>query len=67
SVAAGLDPETARQWTIAREVENAVAYAGKAGHEADLARSLWVASTLAGKTLDGLPPAHALPAPGEAA
>ncbi|ADX72573.1 streptomycin 6-kinase [Pseudarthrobacter phenanthrenivorans Sphe3] len=67
SSAAGLDPEAARQWAVVREVANALAYAGKPGHRGDLARSLWVASTLAGRTLDGLPPAHALPEPGQAA
>jgi streptomycin 6-kinase len=66
SSAAGLDPDVARQWGIAREVENALAYAGKPDHRGDLARSLWVASTLAGRTLDGLPSAHLLPEPGEA-
>jgi len=66
SAAAGLDPDVARQWGIAREVENALAYAGKPDHRGDLARSLWVASTLAGSTLDGLPSAHVLPEPGEA-
>lgn len=66
SSAAGLDPDVARQWGIAREVENALAYAGKPNHGGDLARSLWVASTLAGKTLAGLPSAHRLPEPGEA-
>jgi streptomycin 6-kinase len=65
SLAAGLDPEAARQWSIAREVENALWYAGKPAHGGDLARSLWVASTLAGRTLDGLPAAHDLPGPGE--
>jgi streptomycin 6-kinase len=67
SLAAGLDPEAARQWSIAREVENALWYAGKPAHGGDLARSLWVASTLAGRTLDGLPAAHDLPGPGESA
>lgn len=66
SIAAGLDPETARQWSIAREVENALWYAEKPGHGGDLARSLWVASTMAGKVLEGLPRAHDLPGPGEA-
>ncbi len=65
SAAAGLDPDVARQWAVAREVANALWYAGKPGHRGDLARSLWVASTLAGRTLEGLPPAHALPEPGE--
>jgi streptomycin 6-kinase len=66
SSAAGLDPDVARQWGIAREVANALAYGGKPDHRGDLARSLWVASTLAGRTLDGLPSAHRLPGPGEA-
>jgi streptomycin 6-kinase len=66
SMAAGLDAEVARQWSLAREVDNALSYASKPGHGGDLARSLWVASTLAGRTLEGLPPAHALPEPGQA-
>ena len=66
SSAAGLDPDAAREWGVAREVANALWYAGKPGHRGDLARSLWVASTLAGRTLEGLPPAHALPEPGQA-
>ncbi|MEW9873697.1 aminoglycoside phosphotransferase family protein [Arthrobacter sp. HS15c] len=66
SEAAGLDSEVARQWGVAREVENALSYAGRPHHEGDLARSLWVASTLAGRTMDGLPSAHSLPEPGQA-
>ena len=66
STAAGLNSETARQWAVAREVENALCYASMPRHQGDLARSLWVASTLAGRTLDGLPPAHDLPEPGQA-
>jgi streptomycin 6-kinase len=66
SNAAGLDPEAARQWSLTREVRNALWDAGKTGHEGDMARSWWVASTLAGRTLDGLPAAHDLPAPGGA-
>ena len=65
--AAGLDAEVARQWSLAREVENALWYAAKPRHEGDLARSLWVASTLAGRTLPELPAPHELPVPGEAA
>ena len=65
SVAAGLDPEVARQWSLAREVDNAQHYTSRPGHAGDVARSLWVASTLAGRTLDGLPAAHDLPEPGE--
>lgn len=64
STAAGLDPEVARQWGVAREVENALWYAAK-GHRGDLARSLWVASTLAGHTLADLPHPHTLPEPGQ--
>ncbi|NYD79336.1 aminoglycoside phosphotransferase family protein [Arthrobacter cupressi] len=67
SNAAGLDPETARQWSLTREVQNALWSAAKPGHDGDLARSLWVASTLAGRTLEGLPAAHELPEPGGAA
>lgn len=67
SVAAGLDPEVARQWSLAREVENALHYSSRPGHGGDMARSLWVASTLAGRTLDGLPAARDLPEPGEGA
>ena len=65
SIAAGLDAGVAEQWSIAREVENALWYAAKPGHGGDLARSLWVASTMAGRTLDHLPRAHDLPDPGE--
>ncbi|MDQ4045897.1 MAG: aminoglycoside resistance protein, partial [Actinomycetota bacterium] len=67
STAAGLDEEIARQWSLVREVDNALHYASRPGHEGDLARSLWVASTVAGRTLDGLPAPHALPEPGHAA
>ncbi|WP_160666787.1 aminoglycoside phosphotransferase family protein [Pseudarthrobacter sp. ATCC 49987] len=66
SLAAGLDADVARQWGLAREVDNALGYAAKPGHEGDLARSLWVASTLAGRTLPELPTPHGLPAPGDA-
>jgi streptomycin 6-kinase len=64
AASAGLDAEIARQWSIVREVGNALSYAAKPGHEGDLARSLWVASTLAGRTLSHLPHPHALPEPG---
>jgi len=60
--AAGLDPETAREWAVAREVDNALDYL-QDGAAGDAVRSLWVASTLAGSTLPDLPAAHALPAP----
>ena len=67
STAAGLDPEAARQWSLAREVDNALGYASQPGREGDLVRSLWVASTLAGRALPGLPAAHDLPVPEPAA
>jgi len=66
SASAGLDAEVARQWSLAREVENALSYASRPHHNGDFSRSLWVASTLAGRTLPGLPAAHDLPEPGEA-
>lgn len=64
SAAAGLDEEAARQWAVVREVENALWYSSRPGLQGDLARSLWVASTLAGQTLEDLPAAHDLPEPG---
>jgi streptomycin 6-kinase len=67
SATAGLDAEAARQWSLAREVDNALWYASKPRREGDVLRSLWVASTLAGRTLPGLPAAHDLPVPGTAA
>ncbi|WP_051299091.1 aminoglycoside phosphotransferase family protein [Arthrobacter castelli] len=60
--AAGLDPELARQWSLVREVENALSYYDD-GHPGDAQRSLWVASSLAGKHYPGLPAAHDLPNP----
>lgn len=57
---AGLDFDVAVQWSIAREVENALWYFAKTDHGGDAQRSLWVASTLAGKTLANLPAAHSL-------
>jgi streptomycin 6-kinase len=48
-------------------VDNALAYASAARREGDVLRSLWVASTLAGRTLPGLPAAHDLPLPRTAA
>nr|WP_246279732.1 aminoglycoside phosphotransferase family protein [Psychromicrobium silvestre] len=58
--AAGLDAEVARQWTIAREVENALLYASRRDHQDDLNRSLWIGSTLAGRTIPDLPHPHLL-------
>lgn len=51
---AGLDPEAARGWAVLREVENALWYAERRGHEGDLERSLWVASALCSRLLPGL-------------
>lgn len=60
--AAGLDVELARQWSLVREVENALSYYDD-GDTGDAQRSLWVASALAGKPYPGLPSAHELPGP----
>ena len=60
AMAAGLDPEAARAWAVLREVENALWYAAKPGHQGDLERSLWVASALCSRLLPGLPAAHEL-------
>ncbi|WP_426006801.1 aminoglycoside phosphotransferase family protein [Paenarthrobacter sp. NyZ202] len=65
SRAAGLDAEAAREWSLLRETANALWYAAKPAHSGHLARSLWVASTLAGKTLGGLPAVRDLPDPGD--
>jgi streptomycin 6-kinase len=40
---------------VLREVENALWYAERPGHEGALARSLWVASSLCSRPLPGLP------------
>lgn len=58
--AAGLEEDLATQWSVVREVENALWYLAQPGHSQDAQRSLWVASTMAGKTLPGLPSAHNL-------
>ncbi len=58
--AAGLDEDLAAAWAVVREVENALWYLENSGHSGDAQRSLWVASTMAGKTLPGLPSAHEL-------
>lgn len=60
SQAAGFDEVLAMQWTVVREVENALHYFEATANSADAQRSLWVASTMAGKTLPWLPRAHAL-------
>lgn len=59
--AAGLDEELAVGWTVVREVRNALSYLGH-GRTGDAQRSLWVASSVLGRTLDGLPPVGELPA-----
>jgi streptomycin 6-kinase len=61
SAAAGLDTELAHGWTVVREVRNALSYLGH-GLTGDAQRSLWVASSVLGRTLDGLPPVTGLPA-----
>ncbi|WP_342022139.1 aminoglycoside phosphotransferase family protein [Arthrobacter citreus] len=44
--AGGLDPETARQWSVLREVDNCLDY-NRDGKRKDAERSAWVAATLA--------------------
>lgn len=58
---AGLDSDVSAQWAVLREVENALTYL-KEGSKEDFERSLWVASTMAGQTLKGLPSAAELKA-----
>ncbi len=60
ALAAGLDAELAHGWTVVREVRNALFYLGH-GLTGDAQRSLWVASSVLGRTLDGLPPVSGLP------
>ncbi|MHA7305025.1 aminoglycoside phosphotransferase family protein [Arthrobacter sp. TMN-49] len=60
ATAAGLDPDLAVQWSVVREVENALCYLEEPGSRGDALRSLWVASTMTGKTLPGLPEAQQL-------
>lgn len=45
--AGGLDPELARQWSVLREVTNALEYT-RAGQRTDAERSVWVAGAIAG-------------------
>ena len=61
SRAAGLDAELAVGWTVVREVNNALWYLGD-GRADDARRSLWVASSVLGRTLDGMPAAGDLKA-----
>ncbi len=60
STAAGLDAELAIGWTVVRETRNALSYLDH-GRTADADRSLWVASSVLGRTLDGLRPVGELP------
>ncbi len=55
AAAAGLDPLLARDWSVVREVQNALT-AVEAGNRDAAQRSLWVASTLLRRTLPELPP-----------
>ena len=59
--AAGLDRTAAVDWSILREVTNALEYV-REGRRGDARRSIWVASALAGRLHPGLPPVHELPA-----
>lgn len=59
--AGGLDEGAAAEWSILREVANAVDYL-RDSMVPDAQRSLWVASALAGRTHPGLPPVGSLPA-----
>jgi len=60
AAAAGLDAGIAAEWAVVREVENALWYLEGAGHQGDAQRSLWVASTMAGRPMPGLPAARDL-------
>lgn len=59
--AGGLEPEAAAEWSILREVANALEYL-RDGMHGDARRSVWVASALAGRAHPGLPPVGELPA-----
>ncbi|MGO4385257.1 aminoglycoside phosphotransferase family protein [Specibacter sp. RAF43] len=60
SAAAGLEEAIAVEWAVVREVDNALWYLENPGHDGDAQRSLWVASTMAGRPMPGLPAAHDL-------
>lgn len=62
ALAAGVDPMLARDWSVVREVDNALGYL-REGKTNDADRSLWVASNLLRKPLANLPPAARLSAP----
>ncbi|MDM7990372.1 aminoglycoside phosphotransferase family protein [Arthrobacter sp. zg-Y877] len=59
--AAGLDRQAALDWSILREVANALDYV-REGRHGDAQRSVWVASALAGRRHPGIPPVQELPA-----
>ncbi|MBF4992847.1 phosphotransferase [Arthrobacter gandavensis] len=59
--AGGLDIQAAFEWSILREVANALEYL-RGGMPADAQRSVWVAAALAGRAHPGLPPVSELPA-----
>ncbi|WP_146363336.1 aminoglycoside phosphotransferase family protein [Arthrobacter yangruifuii] len=59
--AAELDRNAARDWSILREVANALDYA-RVGRHGDAQRSVWVASALTGRRHPGIPPVEELPA-----
>lgn len=58
--AAGLDAGVAAEWAVVREVENALEYLARGDRREDAQRSLWVAATMAGRVVPGLPSAHEL-------
>ncbi|UWX98115.1 aminoglycoside phosphotransferase family protein [Arthrobacter zhaoxinii] len=59
--AAGLDRSAALDWSILREVTNALDYV-RDGRHGDAQRSVWVASALTGRRHPGIPPVEELPA-----
>lgn len=59
--AAGLDRTAALEWSILREVVNALDYV-REGRHPDAWRSVWVAAALAGRRHPGIPPVSDLPA-----
>ena len=59
--AAGLDRQAALDWSVLREVTNALDYV-RDGQPGDAQRSVWVASALTGRRHPGLPPVQELPA-----
>lgn len=54
ALAAGLDPMLARDWSVVREVDNALGYL-REGKADDAGRSLWVASNLLRRPLENSP------------